>query len=440
MGGIRICLEFGYFPELTSPNLLPSVPSNATILEEMEVAVIIRVVISATMTVILLAGTLLGSGGITPATAPAPEPIPEPPKPPRIERLTISAVGDVMMHDGQLIAGLNPETGEYDFTPFYTEVQDIISAADIAVANLETTLAGKEKRFAGYPMFNSPDEYAEALKNAGFDVITTANNHSLDRLESGVVRTLDVLDRYGLVHTGTARDQAERDRILTVEKKDIRVSFLAYTYGTNGIPIPEGKTYLVNLIDPSAIEADVRRAKESGADVVVASVHFGNEYQRQPSPEQRQLAEQVAAMGVDIILGSHTHVLQPAETLITGSTGGEREHLVIYSMGNFISAQKPPYRDSGVIWTITVEKDFGVGRTRLVKTEFEPTWVHRYAVGKRPQFRAVPVEAAMKAFEAGTDRLFTEADYRRLGKVLQETNAHLGSIPARVIGTRTENP
>lgn len=403
-------------------------------------AIITRVLISTIMTVILLAGSLLGPGGITPATAPAPEKIPEAAKPPRIELLTISAVGDVMMHDGQLIAGLNPETGEYDFNPFFTEVKDIISAADIAVANLETTLAGKEKRFTGYPMFNSPDEYAEALRNAGFDVITTANNHSLDRFEYGVLRTLDVLDRYGLFHTGTARDQAERDRILMVEKKDVRVAFLAYTYGTNGVRIPEGKAYLVNLIDPAVIEADVRRARESGADVIVASLHFGNEYQRQPSPEQRRLAEQVVGMGVDIVLGSHTHVLQPAEILMTEYEGGEQEHLVIYSMGNFISTQKPPYRDTGVIWTITVEKNFDEGATRFLTAEFIPTWVHRYSTGKRPQFRVVPVEAAMRAFEAGSDGLLTEADYRRLGKVLQETNAHLGSIPVRVIGVESQNP
>jgi poly-gamma-glutamate synthesis protein (capsule biosynthesis protein) len=385
------------------------------------------------MTVILLAGSLIGPGRLAPANTPATAAAPESPKPPRIELLTISAVGDVMMHDGQLIAGLNPKSGEYDFRPFFAEVKEIVSVADIAVANLETTLAGKDRRFTGYPMFNSPDEYAEALKDAGFDVITTANNHSLDRFASGAVRTLDVLDRYGLVPTGTARDQEERDRIPTVEKKDIRVAFLAYTYGTNGIPIPPGKEYLVNLIDPKTIEADVRRARETGADVVVTSLHFGNEYQRQPSPEQRQLAEQVAAMGVDIILGSHTHVLQPAETLITGSGDREREHLVIYSMGNFISAQKPPYRDSGVIWTVTLEKNFETGRTRIAKAEFVPTWVHRYSVGKRPQYRVLPVQAAIRAFEDKTDRLLTEADYRRLGKVLQETTSHLGSIPTRRI-------
>lgn len=174
---------------------------------------------------------------------------------------TFLAVGDVMMHDGQIWAGYDNTTDTFDYSEFFHIVKDEITAADIAMANLETTLAGKEQKYTGYPMFNSPDELADALKDAGFDIIVTSNNHSLDRGAKGALRTIQVLKERGLVPLGTYESEEERETILIKEANGITFAFLSYTYGTNGIPIPKDKPYLVNLMDEEVILEDLKKLK-----------------------------------------------------------------------------------------------------------------------------------------------------------------------------------
>jgi len=299
---------------------------------------------------------------------------------------TFVAVGDVMMHDGQIWAGYDEATGTFDYTEFFHVVKDEISAADIAMADLETTLAGKEQKYTGYPMFNSPDEIADALKDAGFDIIVTSNNHSLDRGAKGALRTIQILKERGLAPLGTYSSEEEREQILIKEVNGISFAFLSYTYGTNGIPIPENMPYLVNLIDEEQILSDIKRAK-SKADVVVVYLHYGEEYQRTPSKYQRKLAHLILKNGANFIVASHPHVIQPGEWMEVQEADGEIiKKYIAYSMGNFISAQRFPYTEEGLIVKFTVEKDLIKNKVYLTNVEEIDTWVDKFVRDGRMRY------------------------------------------------------
>lgn len=291
---------------------------------------------------------------------------------------TFLAVGDVMMHDGQIWAGYDEATDTFDYWEFFHVVKDEIAAADIAMANLETTLAGKEQKYTGYPMFNSPDEIADALKDAGFDIIVTSNNHTLDRGAKGALRTIQVLEERDLSPLGTYESEEEREQILIKEANGISFAFLSYTYGTNGIPIPKDMPYLVNLIDEDLILRDIKKA-QSQADVVVVYLHFGEEYQRTPSKYQRKLAHLLLKNGANFIVASHPHVIQPGEWMEVELPDGEIiKKYVAYSMGNFISAQRFPYTEEGLMVKFTLEKDLKTDRVYLVEVEEIDTWVDKF--------------------------------------------------------------
>lgn len=227
------------------------------------------------------------------------------------QRASLASVGDVLIHN-TLLAAARQGDGTYDFGPALAAVAPALRAADLAVGNLEQPVTGADLGgYTGYPRFNSPPELLAALRQAGFDVLTNANNHTLDRGRRGVERTYANLERFGFIHAGTARTPEERDRIAIAEAGGIRIAFLAYTYGTNGIPLPA--PYLVNLIDPRQIAADIARARRAGADLVSVSLHFGNEYETEPNRQQEDMVDQVLAAGADIVLGHHPHVLQRAE-------------------------------------------------------------------------------------------------------------------------------
>jgi len=291
---------------------------------------------------------------------------------------TFLAVGDVMMHDGQIWSGYSDAADSFDYTEFFHVVKDEISAADIAMANLETTLAGKEQKYTGYPMFNSPDEIADALKDAGFDIIVTSNNHSLDRGAKGAIRTIQVLKERGLAPIGTYESEEEREQILIKELNGISFAFLSYTYGTNGIPIPKDMPYLVNLIDEELILSDIEKAR-SQADVVVVYLHYGDEYQRTPSKYQRKLAHLLLKNGASFIVASHPHVIQPGEWMEVQEADGEIiKKYIAYSMGNFISAQRFPYTEEGLMVKFTLEKDLKKNKVYLTDVEEIDTWVDKF--------------------------------------------------------------
>jgi poly-gamma-glutamate synthesis protein (capsule biosynthesis protein) len=359
-----------------------------------------------------------GGGSAGPGPAEQPEETdtePGPPPPPGspgsgvpAEGLLV-AVGDIMMHMPQLPAYYDPESRRYDFTPYFTEVKPLIAEADWAMANLETTLSA-DGDYSGFPRFSSPHELAAALKDAGFDIVTTANNHALDRGVPGVERTLGFLGQQGLVTRGTYRSAEEAAGLTIVEQNHIRLGLLAYTYGTNGIPVPEDKPWLVDLIDGERMVRDIAALREAGADYIVIALHFGTEYQTMPNKEQKDLARRLIAAGADLIAGSHPHVIQPYEIVEAPDESGEpRRGVILYSMGNFISNQRGDTKDYGVLFRIKLRKEEGVTRT----ADVEPvvTWVHRYKAEGRNHYRILPVE---RVLEERSDPLLTAADYKQL--------------------------
>jgi len=227
------------------------------------------------------------------------------------------------------------EQQRYDFLRIMEAARPWIERADYAVANLETTMSGGPP-YSGYPAFNAPDDLAYDLKEIGFDLMLTANNHSLDRGWSGVQRTLDVLDKAGLAHVGTGRTQEEADNgIVEADVGGISVAFLGYTYGTNGIPV-QGSV-VVDFIDRALISADIQAARAAGAEAVCVNLHWGIEYQLSPVASQRSLADFLVDQGVDLIIGGHPHVVEPMEMRFSPRFG--KNVLLVYSLGNFISNQ-----------------------------------------------------------------------------------------------------
>ncbi|RJX37795.1 CapA family protein [Paenibacillus pinisoli] len=351
----------------------------------------------------------------TVAAATSPPPTPEPtPAPPAYTEAVWVGVGDIMSHSPQLPGAYDAALGVYDFNPFFAEVKDILGQGDWIMANLETPIAGADFGYSGYPAFNAPYELAEALKNAGFNLLSTANNHSLDKGERGLLRTLEHLKELDLQAIGTADSQEEADSLIISEKNGIQMGLLAYTYGTNGIPIPQGKPYLVNLIDEDRIKADIARLKANGADLVTVALHFGNEYQTAPTENQKSLARSLVAAGADIIAGSHPHVIQPYE-VIEGfdDQGNEKRSLIIYSMGNFISNQRGDSKDYGVIFKVGVRKNVTERVTTLTDIEAIPTWVHRYKPDRSFRYRILPVEETLAM---NNDELLNAGDYDQMKK------------------------
>ncbi|WP_051250790.1 CapA family protein [Paenibacillus harenae] len=336
------------------------------------------------------------------------------------------AVGDIMMHTPQLPGSYDKKTNRYNFDPFFAEVKPLLEQGDWVIANLETPVAGQEFGYSGYPTFNAPVELAEALKTAGFNLITNANNHSLDKGEKGVLGTLENLKALGLPSVGTASSQEEADKLLLTEKNGIVMGLLAYTYGTNGIPIPEGKPYLVSLIDEEKIKNDMSRLRQAGADFITVSLHFGTEYQTAPSDEQKRLARALIAAGADIIAGSHPHVVQPYEVVETSDKNGRaRQGLIIYSMGNFISNQRGDTKDYGVIFKVNIRKNMTDGSVAFTEIEPIPTWVHRYKPDHAFRYRILPIE---ETIASGTDTLLTQADYSGLKKNYELLRNRLDSM------------
>ncbi|GAB6992376.1 CapA family protein [Paenibacillus pini] len=299
----------------------------------------------------------------------------------QMTHITFAAAGDIMFHSPQLISGYDSKSGTYDFKAVFQEVQPIISAADIAIANFETTTAGTANgKYTGYPQFNSPDSVVDAIKYAGFDVLSTANNHSLDMGSKGLIRTVKTIQKRMLDNVGTYI-QKPRSRVLLKEVKGVKMAFLSYTESTNGLDkklTPAERDSLINILDEDKIKEDIWYAKQNKADLIVAFMHWGVEYDNEPSINQKRLAASFAKGGVDIILGSHPHVIQKSEQLKqTGSTS-----FVIYSMGNFISNQRyetmsNEATEGGIILVFDIQKNLETNQTMIKHVRYVPTWVYR---------------------------------------------------------------
>lgn len=270
-----------------------------------------------------------------------------------ISRVSLVAVGDNLIHNTLISAG-EQEDGTLDYTSFYANIKNDISSADVAVINQETILGGSAFEYTGYPTFNSPWEIGTAAIDAGFDIFTCATNHSLDKGYSGIEQECKFFSEHPeVVHVGTNTSQEEYNSILYYEKNGIKFAILNYTYGTNGIPIPEGREWCVNMMDKDKITTDVKAAREN-ADVVIVFPHWGTENSTEVSDYQREYVSLFSELGVDIVIGTHPHVLQPVEWVTNETTG--KKMLVYYSLGNFISHQTSLNQLCGGMAQIQIEK------------------------------------------------------------------------------------
>lgn len=273
-------------------------------------------------------------------------------------------VGDAMQHGPQIKAARMAD-GTYNYKGCFDYVEDDIYGADYAVVNLECPLGGAP--YTGYPAFSAPDEYAKELKHVGFDLFTTANNHCLDRRDKGLVRTIEVLDAMNIPHVGTYKNRAQRAESLplVVDVKGVKVGFLSYTYGTNGISV-QGDA-VVDLINRQQISRDIADARKAGAQLMCVYMHWGIEYVLQPVKEQRDLADFLVDEGVDMIIGSHPHVVEPVELRYSPRHG--KQVLVVYSLGNFISNQTTIDSRGGAMVKVRVAVDDGVPQVADVETK-----------------------------------------------------------------------
>jgi poly-gamma-glutamate synthesis protein (capsule biosynthesis protein) len=354
----------------------------------------------------------------------------------------LMAGGDIMSHIPQLNDAYVASTGKYDYNHMFTDAAKQLKKADYAVANLETVLGGGPK-YSGFPCFSSPDALAEAAKNAGFDLLATANNHTRDQGVDGIFRTLDVLDELGLAHVGTYRSQEERDLnsgIYVADIGGISAAFLCYTYGLNGFSLKEDQRFAVNIFnkdytttlkdfDYETVDADMAAARALGADLIAVMIHWGVEYQNAPNDYQRKIADHLFKEGADIILGGHPHVLQPYETVkFTDNRGNEKKGFVIYSFGNFISnQQQEPATKTTIILDLELTKNQKTGKTKITDIRYTPYYMlHRDDLPAGSRRMLVNMHTAIKEYENGTSKFVGPNSYQRIKTALAHCHKILG--------------
>ncbi|MBN2662133.1 MAG: CapA family protein [Bacteroidales bacterium] len=299
--------------------------------------------------------------------------------------ISLLFIGDIMEHQSQIDNSLNTNTMQYDFSDQFEYITPIIEQCDATIANLEVTLSGPP--FTGYPEFSSPDQLLDAIKNAGINYLVTANNHIYDYGQAGFTRTLNTIDNQGFVRTGVFlnNDDKEKNHPMVIEKNGFRIALFNYTYGINGDFYNEPN--IINIIDYAEIQKDIDNAKTQNFDAIIFFMHWGKEYERLPNQEQIDLANFCFKNGVDIIIGSHPHVLQPMKKF----KNNRKDAFIAYSLGNYVSNYGTwRYADGGAIVKINLKKDRR-GNLQIDQAGYYLIWVYRPVVGGRTKYKVVPV-------------------------------------------------
>lgn len=368
-------------------------------------------------------------GQTNPSTQKPSTTLPQTSPPPAYTEVTLLNAGDIMFHGDNIAAGYDAASGSYEFSEVFQYLHAVVSRYDYAVANLETTLSGSSKPYTapGTASFNAPDSALSAIQSAGFDMMLFANNHTNDRGLSGLKRTVSHLRENGMDVIGASDDKND-DFHKIVDLKGVKLGMLNYTgdgtWGTsatntlNGVPLGESAGYvnvfyLAKLDEFYAqVSADIADVKAQGADLVVCYIHWGPEYHTNPYPNTKQIAQKLCDLGVDVIMGSHPHVVQPMETLCA-SDNKDRRTICFYSLGNFLSNQNrltldsqtdcygndSAYTENGLMVALTIRK-YQNGKTLVTGIELIPTWVHRYSVGASREYRILPLSLALAAPDA----------------------------------------
>ncbi len=339
----------------------------------------------------------------------------------------LTAIGDIMCHNTQYMDAYNANTGEYDFSYVFEDIEYYIKNSNITVANLETTFAGEDVGYSNYPRFNTPDALAYNLKKLGVDVVSTSGNHSLDYGFDGLSRTIDILDKADISHVGTYQTQEKRDTIVFRYVKGIKIAFLNYAYGTNGITIPSDKPYCINLIDEELIKNDIETAKSQEADIIVASVHWGTEYSTIPNDTQNELADFLFQNGVNIILGTHPHVLQKMEKrTVTLEDGTTQDGFIIYSLGNFISDQNADNTRTSIILDLQITKHTDESVT-IDNVSYTPIYMYKDSSSTTKKMKLLDISKTISLYETGSDTSIGESMYTFLKGELTKISETLNS-------------
>lgn len=340
---------------------------------------------------------------------------------------SMSVIGDIMCHNSQYKDAYNSSTDTYDFSYVFTDIKSYVSEADIAIGNLETTFAGKARGYSNYPTFNTPEQLAYNLKDFGIDVVSTANNHCMDKSYSGLVSTINYLNDAGVSHVGTNTSVEEQNTILIKDVNGIKIAFLAFTYGTNGIPVPSDKSYAVNLIDENLILNQISLTKQQNPDLICVSMHWGNEYQTKQNAEQKRLANLLFQNGVDIILGSHPHVLQPMEKkTITLEDGSTKDCFIIYSLGNFMSGQTKTNTRNSVILNMNFTKNGETEKTTIDSVSYIPIYMYKSSSVKTQRYSVIDLEKTIQNYENGIDTSIGQTMYSTLKTELSKIKNTMG--------------
>jgi poly-gamma-glutamate capsule biosynthesis protein CapA/YwtB (metallophosphatase superfamily) len=333
-----------------------------------------------------------------------------------VDRISLMFIGDIMGHDTQIASAYDSRTNTYNYDDVFKYIGPVISEPDVTVANLEVTLAGPP--YKGYPQFSSPAALAAGCLNAGIDYFVLANNHSADRGRQGIISTINKLDSMGIPHTGMYLSKASRDTLspLMIRKKGFSLALLNYTYGTNGIRVP--KPLIVDSLDRNQVIADIRKARGMNPDAVILYLHWGTEYDTIPGRGQEEMAQAFIDQGADIVIGSHPHVLQK---MIWKKDTVEKDELVVYSLGNFVSNQRNPKTDGGAMVRISLERVNG--KTRIADAGYFLTWVHTPVINSRKKFYILPCSE----FEKKRDFFSAEEDFAKMTRFISESRKLLGN-------------
>lgn len=346
-----------------------------------------------------------------------------------IEPITFNftALGDTLCHNTQYWDAYNKQTGIYDFSYVYDDIRSYTEASDITISSLETTFAGEDRGYSNYPTFNTPDSLATALKGIGIDIISTAGNHALDYGYSGLCRSIDVLNNAGLSHLGTYKSAEEQEQILIKDVKGVKIAFINYTYGTNGIPVPSGKEYCVNLIDKELIKKQIAQAKEAKVDMIVACMHWGTEYRTTANSEQKELADFLFKNGVDVIIGNHPHVLEPMEKrTVTLDDGTIKDCFVVYALGNFTADQREEITRDSAILNLTITKNSD-GKISIDKVNYVPIYMYKNKNISTKKFKILDIEKTISEYESGQYTSIGSSVYNNLKVQLQKIRSILGN-------------
>ncbi len=338
-------------------------------------------------------------------------------KEPEEYTLTISAGGDLLIHDTVFKSVKNAD-GTYNFDPIFEDIKYVFEESDVSMINLEVPVAGNIYAPSNYPNFNSPVELLDGVKNMGVDIVSTANNHALDKGLTGLNETIKNAQSKGLQVVGTYL--TDDTKPLIIEENNIKLGIASYTYGTNGIPIPSSAPYCVNIIDKDKMKADIDYMKSQGVDYIIFSMHFGQEYQTTQNQTQEDLVDFLVSNGVDIVFGSHPHVPQPYEIKdVTLEDGTTKQAFVIYSLGNFVSHQSDYYTKLGAVATVTVSKK-GEDK-KIVSHKITPIYTYIKTISGRKQFKVVPLEKAIYEYEGGVTT-YSATEYNKFKTMLDDTN------------------